>query len=391
MVSFRQSIACGILLIVITTRSFGQEKSLRPGINDSFRSPDVSQFQQRFETESREVFKNRQEIVAASQIKPGMTVADIGAGTGLFTRLFAEAVGPEGRVVAVDISKAFLEHVERSSRKAGLKNVETQMGTMDSTGLQPETIDVAFICDTYHHFEFPLKTLASVQKALKPGGRLILIDFRRVPGESSDFVMGHVRAGEDVFVSEVIHSGFRKSRVAEGMLKENYFIEFTKSPTPSLNPLEFPLIAGYGGIVRVPNSAETLRKGSKVVFDVTSDANPSAVNKGFERAARLLNLAAAAGLNATDTKITVVLHGDATKSALNDGFYKARFQTEQNPNLALIRELKKAGVEIFVCGQALNYKGFPQSSLAEEISLADAALSIIINRQTDGSAYVPVP
>ena len=391
MVSFRQSMACNILLLTIATSSLAQDKSLRPGINDSFRSPDVSQFQQRFETESREVFKNRHEIVAASRIKPGMTVADIGAGTGLFTRLFAESVGPEGRVIAVDISKTFLEHIERSSIEAGFKNVETQLATMDSTGLQADTIDLAFICDTYHHFEFPLKTIATIQKALKPEGRLILIDFRRVPGESSDFVMGHVRAGEDVFVSEVIQSGFRKSRVGEGLLKENYFIEFTKSATPGLNPLEFPLIAGFGGIVRIPQAAETLRKGSKVVFDVTAEANPSAVNKGIERAARLLNLASAAGLNPADTKITVVLHGNATRSVLNDAFYKARFQTEQNPNLPLIRELKKAGVEIFVCGQALNYKGFPQSSVAEEVSLADAALSIIINRQSDGSAYVPVP
>jgi intracellular sulfur oxidation DsrE/DsrF family protein len=285
----------------------------------------------------------------------------------------------------------FLEHIERTSREAGFKNVETQLCSDDSTGLQPESIDVAFICDTYHHFEFPLKTMASIQKALKRDGRLILIDFRRVPGESTDWVMNHVRAGEDVFVSEVVASGFRKSRVAEGVLKENYFLEFVKSSTPGLNPLEFPLIAGYGGIVRVPHAAESLRPASKVVFDVTAETNPVAVNKGIERAARLLNLGSAAGLKASDMKIAVVFHGDATKSALKDEFYKARFQTELNPNLALIRELKKAGVEVFVCGQALNYKGFPQSVVADEVPVADAALTVIINRQSDGYAYVPVP
>lgn len=380
-----------VYVLVLVSGTSAQEKSVRPGINDSFRSPDVSQFQQRFETESREVYKSRLEIVAATQIKAGMTVADIGAGTGLFTRLFAESVGPEGRVIAVDISKAFLEHIERTSREAGFKNVETQVCTDDSTGLQPDSIDLAFICDTYHHFEFPLKTIASIQKALKRDGRLILIDFRRVPGESSDFVMGHVRAGEDVFVSEVIQAGFRKSREVKGLLKENYFIEFVRSSAPSLNPLEYPLISGYGGIVRVPNAAESVRKGTKVVFDVTADANPTAVNKGIERAARLLNLAAAAGLKTSDVQITIVLHGDATKSALEDDFYKARFQTDQNPNLALIRELKKAGVELFVCGQALNYKGFPLSTVAKEVSVADAALSVMVNRQLDGFAYLPVP
>lgn len=391
MFSSKQSSWLIVLVLLAASGTSAQEKSVRPGINDSFRSPDVSQFQQRFEIESREVYKLRAEIVAAAQIKSGVTVADIGAGTGLFTRLFAESVGPEGRVIAVDISKSFLEHIERTSREAGFKNVETQVCTDDSTGLQPESIDLAFICDTYHHFEFPLKTIASIQKALKRDGRLILIDFRRVPGESSDFVMGHVRAGEDVFVSEVIQAGFRKSRELKGLLKENYFIEFVKSLTPSLNPLEYPLISGYGGIVRVPNAAESVRKGTKVVFDVTADTNPTSVNKGIERAARLLNLAASAGLKTSDIQITVVLHGDATKSALDEDFYKARFQTDQNPNLALIRELKKAGVELFVCGQALNYKGFPLSTVTKEVSVADAALSVMVNRQLDGFAYLPVP
>lgn len=391
MFSRKQSSWLIVCVLLAASGASAQEKSVRPGINDSFRSPDVSQFQQRFETESREVYKSRADIVAAAQIKSGITVADIGAGTGLFTRLFAESVGPEGRVIAVDISKDFLEHIERTSRDAGFKNVETQVCTDDSTGLQPDSIDLAFICDTYHHFEFPLKTIASIQKALKRDGRLILIDFRRIPGESSDFVMGHVRAGEDVFVSEVIQAGFRKSREVKGLLKENYFIEFVKSSAPSLNPLEYPLISGYGGIVRVPNAAESVRKGTKVVFDVTADASPTSVNKGIERAARLLNLAAAAGLKTSDVQITVVLHGDATKSALDEDFYKARFQTDQNPNLALIRELKKAGVELFVCGQALNYKGFPLSTVTKDVSVADAALSVMVNRQLDGFAYLPVP
>ena len=70
-----------------------QEKSVKPGINDSFRDPDPKEFVGRFEVESREVFTRRKEIVAACQIQPGQTVADIGAGTGLFTRMFSDAVG----------------------------------------------------------------------------------------------------------------------------------------------------------------------------------------------------------------------------------------------------------------------------------------------------------
>ena len=156
-----------------------QDKSVKPGINDSFRDPDLKEFQGKFEIESREVFARRKEIVAACQLKPGLTVADIGAGTGLFTRMFSDAVGKDGRVIAVDISQKFLDHIQKTSREAGQQNVETLLCTADLTELPAESVDVAFICDTYHHFEFPLRTMASLHRALKPGGRVMLIDFRR--------------------------------------------------------------------------------------------------------------------------------------------------------------------------------------------------------------------
>ncbi len=380
-----------VLLPLSLSVSFAQDKSVKPGINDSFRDPDVTQFVGRFELESREVFARRKEIVAACQVKPGQTVADIGAGTGLFTRMFSDAVGKDGRAIAVDISQKFLDHIQETSREAGQQNVETLLCTADSTELPAESVDVAFICDTYHHFEFPLKTMASLHRALKPGGRVILIDFRRVPGKSTDWVLTHVRASQEVFESEVVQSGFRKTREPEEVLKENYLVEFTKGPSPGLKSLEFPIIAGFGGIVVFPNAAEKPRPGAKIVLDVTADAKPSDVNKGLDRAARLLNLYGAAGLKASDIKLVVVLHGEATKSALSDEFYQPRFGVERNPNLPLIRDLQKAGVEIFVCGQALNYKGFPESVVAKEIPIADAALTVTVNRQQDGYGYLPVP
>lgn len=369
----------------------GQDKSVKPGINDSFRSPDVKQFRERFETESREIYAKRNDILKACRLESGQTVADIGAGTGLFSRMFAEAVGKEGRVIAVDIAGGFLDHIEKTSREAGLTNIETRLSSPESCELPENSIDVAFICDTYHHFEFPLKTMATVHRALKPGGRLILIDFRRVPGKSTDWVLDHVRAGQEVFVSEVVQAGFQKSREVQDVLEENYFVEFVKATSPGLKPLEFPLISGYGGVVRLPDADEQPRAGAKVVFDVTADAHSDKVNKGLERAARLLNLYGVAGLKATDVKIAIVVHGEATRSVLNDEFYQGRFQARQNPNLPLIRELIKAGATVSVCGQALNYKGFPESVVADGVKVADAALTVIVNKQSDGFAYVPVP
>lgn len=203
-----------------------QEKSVRPGVNDTFRDPDAKQFVERFEIESREVFAKRQDIVAALKLKPNDVVADVGSGTGLFTRMFAEAVGPKGRVIAVDISQKFLDHVQVTCRDRDFLNVETLLCKDDSTELPPNSVDLAFVCDTYHHFEFPQKTMTSLRKALKPGGRVVIIDFRRVEGESTEWIMSHVRAGQEVFEAEIIAAGFRKIAEPKDLLKENYLMIF---------------------------------------------------------------------------------------------------------------------------------------------------------------------
>lgn len=382
------SLVLGVLPLAALS---AQEKSVKPGINDVFRDPDPQEFQGKFEVESREVFSRRNEIVAACRLKPGLTVADIGAGTGLFTRLFADAVGKDGRVIAVDISQKFLDHIENMCRQSGYRNVETLLGKADSTELPANSVDIVFICDTYHHFEFPLRMMASIHQALKPGGRVILVEFRRIPGKSTEWVLNHVRAGQDVFENEIVQSGYNKTAEIQNVLKENYLVEFTKGTAPGLKALQFPVIAGFGGVLPLPTAIEKPRPGAKVVMDVTAEAKPDGVNRGLERTARLLNLYGAAGLKVSDVKITIVLHGEATRSVLNDAAYNSRFGVERNPNLPLIRELQRAGVEVLVCGQALNYKGFPEAEVAEGIPVAVAALTVVINKQADGYAYIPVP
>ena len=166
------------------------------------------------------------------------------------------------------------------------------------------------------------------------------------------------------------------------------------APTPrekkaAESKLVYPIIPNAGGIVPLPAAEEQPRKGAKVAFDVTAITPPVDVNAGLDRAARLLNLYGAAGLKAGDVKIAVVLHGAATKSVLTDSAYKARIGPDTNPNLPLIRALRKAGVEVFVCGQALHAAGFEEADVAEGISVADAFLTVIVNRQMDGYLYVP--
>jgi ubiquinone/menaquinone biosynthesis C-methylase UbiE len=225
------SISLLVFLAFGDDRAFTQEKSVRPGINKQYENPDINENIRILEAENREVFSKRKEIVAACKLKPGMAVADIGAGTGLFTRLLAAAVGPKGRIYAVDIAKNFIEHVEKTSKEAGLKNVTGIVCTPTTTELPPNSVDLAFICDTYHHFEYPQKTMASVHQALRPGGRLILVDFCRIKGKTPDWLLKHLRAGQEVFTKEIEAAGFKVVDRAD-FLKENYFVRFEKVESP---------------------------------------------------------------------------------------------------------------------------------------------------------------
>src|SRR5262245_8365352 len=218
-----------LFVLLLVFRSAGaQEQSVRPGINKQFENPNVEEFVGRFERDGRDPYDHRQDVVKAIGLKPGMVVADIGAGTGLFTRLFAPLVEPGGKVIAVDIAENFVRHIEQRAKADGMKNIEGVVCTADSVNLPPQSIDLAYICDVYHHFEFPYKTMRSIHRALKPGGGVVLIDFRRIEGVSSEFVLGHVRSGQEVFAQEIIDAGFRQVEERKGLFKESYFLRFEK-------------------------------------------------------------------------------------------------------------------------------------------------------------------
>lgn len=149
-----------------------------------------------------------------------------------------------------------------------------------------------------------------------------------------------------------------------------------------------PLIKGYGAVAVQPDVAEQPRKGAKIVFDITADAKPEEVHKSLESVARYLNLNAQAGHAASDVRLAMVVHGGATKTALNDTAYGAKTGAATNPNLALVRELKKHGVEVYVCGQSLARNKFPLADVASEFTVAASAMTVNVNKQLDGYAYL---
>lgn len=212
------------------------EVSVRPGANERFLDPelDVEQFVKTFEGESREIALHRDGILAQLDLRSGLDVADIGAGTGLFMAPFAKAVGPTGSVYAVDISEGFMEHLEERAKNEGLTQVQTVLCAEDSVSLPADSVDLAFVCDTYHHFEYPQSTLASLFKALRPGGRLVIVDFERIPGVSRDWVLDHVRIGREQTMAEVVAAGFEVvGDLPVDGLEENYMVAFRR---PTLAP-----------------------------------------------------------------------------------------------------------------------------------------------------------
>jgi ubiquinone/menaquinone biosynthesis C-methylase UbiE/intracellular sulfur oxidation DsrE/DsrF family protein len=389
-------LGCFAVFAVACAAMLAQEKSVKPGINDPFKEPDVGKFAKTFEGESREVYVNRDKVLKACGLKPGMVVADVGAGTGLYTRLFAKEVGAAGQVFAVDIAPKFLEHIQKTSRDAGLKNVSPVLCNFDSVDLPANAVDVAFLCDTYHHFEFPEKTMLSLHRSIKPGGRLIVIDFHRIPGKSSEKTMSHVRAGQEIVEKEIGSFGFKKLDEVKNLLAENYFVIYTKpakvDAPPAMGPKPVsPIVPGYGAVVPLPDAAEAPVKGSKVVFDVTGVAKePGQPLPGLARAATLLNLAGSAGLKPADLEIVVVLHGDAASAALDDGAYK-ELTGAAHPHADVMKKLKGAGVKLLVCGQSLARKGYDPKRVRSEVSIAASAVTAVVNLQARGFAYVPAP
>ena len=117
-------------------------------------------------------------LVTALQLKPGMVVADIGAGTGHLARRMAPAVAPGGKVLAVDVQPEMVAMLQTRVRKSGLTQVQPLLGAEDDVKLPASSVDLAIMVDVYHELAFPYEVLASIIRALKPGGQLAFVEYR---------------------------------------------------------------------------------------------------------------------------------------------------------------------------------------------------------------------
>lgn len=190
---------------------------------------DVEMWLQRLENPKRDVIAHRAKVIEALGIQQGQHVADVGAGTGAYMVPIARMVGENGRYFGVDIAPSFVGYMRDRAIKAGINNVTLVVSRLDDATLPPKSVDTVLVVNTYHHFDPVKPMLASIFRALKSGGSLIVIDFDRIEGKSRDWILKHVRADKHTFRSEIEASGFRfAEEVTDTGLVENFFFRFTK-------------------------------------------------------------------------------------------------------------------------------------------------------------------
>lgn len=178
----------------------------------------------------REKEQKPRELIASIGVRKGDVIADIGTGVGFMIPYFLEVIGPEGKLYAEDIQQDFLDQVETHKTEQGWQNVETILGGQVDPKLPANSVDVAFILDAYHHFEQPAETMGAIRSALKPDGRLVVVDFYRSrsrEGRDPDWARNHIRADRDEFRAEIEAAGLVFERMFDH-LPHQYALIFRK-------------------------------------------------------------------------------------------------------------------------------------------------------------------
>lgn len=176
------------------------------------------------ESPERARWQKPDEVVHALGVKSGERIADLGAGSGYFALRLARAAGESGKVVALDVDGELLAHLSDRARRAGLGNVETRRVPRDSSELAPESVDLVFLCDVYHHLRRRVEYLRALAPALRADGRIVVIDFRK----SEDVPEGpplEDKVDRDTAVEEFRRAGLRLVE-ERSFLPHQYFLVF---------------------------------------------------------------------------------------------------------------------------------------------------------------------
>jgi arsenite methyltransferase len=177
-----------------------------------------------YEGVGRDEWQKPEEVIRALELKPGDRVADLGAGSGYFTFRLARAVGPDGKVYAVDIDPDMIAYLGERAKAENAANVEIVAARPDDPGLAPGSVDLIFTSDAYHHIDDRVRYFASVAKVLRPGGRIAIVDFNgsgwavRMSGHYTPIATAK---------KEMAEAGYRLVKEAD-FLEKQFFLVFAR-------------------------------------------------------------------------------------------------------------------------------------------------------------------
>jgi arsenite methyltransferase len=188
---------------------------------------DIAEYIQALERPERDAYQKPDKVVAALSLEPGMVVADIGAGSGYFTRRLAPQVGTQGKVYAVDVEEKMLHYNRQSLERLGLADQTTFiLASQDDPQLPSGQIDLVFVCDAYHHLTNHSAYFTKVREALTAQGRVVIIDFYHDERSGQlNFPKDHLVPREQV-IQEMKQAGYQFIREHE-FLPKQYFLEFS--------------------------------------------------------------------------------------------------------------------------------------------------------------------
>lgn len=187
------------------------------------RFEDAEAWAKQFDDPSRDAWQRPEAVIDFIGLAPDATVADLGAGTGYFAVRLARRV-PRGRVLANDVEPDMVRYLGERAAKEGLDNLVAVQGKPDDPAL-PEAVDVAFMCNVYHHIEDRTGYFRKLAAQLRPGGRLVVVDFEK---DAPDDVPGpppEMRVARDVLVAELAGAGFELVRADSDILPHQYIVE----------------------------------------------------------------------------------------------------------------------------------------------------------------------
>jgi ubiquinone/menaquinone biosynthesis C-methylase UbiE len=176
----------------------------------------------------RDARQKPEELVRAMALKPGMVVADIGTGAGYMLPFLSRAVGSKGRVLAEDIQDDFLAKARTKAESEKLANVSFVKGSETDPMLPESGVDVALALDSYHHYDYPEKMLAGIRKGLKPGGKLVLVEYyKRKEAMPNGRALEHIRLDAPDVIKEIEANGFHLESQREHVKNSQYMLTFT--------------------------------------------------------------------------------------------------------------------------------------------------------------------